>query len=359
MLARQNKRLFAGFLTAPVLLSGCAGADLDAPIAQDFTKPEVVTVKTGNITPSVIGKVTVQQAAPFVLTSNQRGAFKSVVKVGDKVAAGKLIGWNAGVAVYTPVDVVVKAVAADNQDLPKNYPLFELTYTGFMVETEAATLLNSALLATVTGQFQIANGVGPTTCLAIVQAVAGQTATVESGDNAPEFGTVANVRIAPAGLDDNQDNDAAADDTADTSGAGTGALRLAPGNGAGGAGLGSGNSASDSPQTTAEPRVSSTRLSCLIDKGIEVRAGQAGKLSLTGATREQAVILPVNAVAGRAQTGKVFKKQGKRFELTQVELGVSDGTHIEIVSGLKSGDKVLLRSPDLDPRKDKSDDIAG
>lgn len=100
--------------------------------------------------------------------------------------------------------------------------------------------------------------------------------------------------------------------------------------------------------STSQP--AGSNLLCLIDKTLDVRAGLQGTVVLTGTVRKDVLVLPVNAVAGRLQNGRVFKQDGQTVSEVAVQLGVSDGAYIEILSGVSEGDQILLTPPNLDPR---------
>lgn len=62
---------------------------------------------------------------------------------------------------------------------------------------------------------------------------------------------------------------------------------------------------------------------------------------------ENALALPVEAVAGSKTSGLVFKLGADGPEERPVVLGVSDGINVEIIEGLSEGDVVLTPSPTL------------
>ncbi|MBT1018704.1 hypothetical protein KJY77_06120 [Canibacter sp. lx-72] len=341
----KNKLVAAGVLVllAPLIV-GCAENNGEASAARlGATGAETVTVKQASLAPVVSQKSTVAQAGAFVVSSLTRGAFVPAVKVGDKVAAGKVLGHSSGAEIITPVPVVITSVLPKNDDVPKNYPLFEMTYQGFAIEADAARITSGVSLADVTGKFQILEGQGPNNCTAVMAGIGtGDSAKTQSND-APQFQddppTSGAGFIAPVGFGPESD---AEPDTPQDPGLSSGGETGQPKNK-----LDTGVSAEPSPQA---PRASTGKLVCLIDKGLEVHSGLQATVVFSGVAKQNALVLPLNAVAGRAQNGRVLKKEGDAVVETEVQLGVSDGARIEIVSGLKEGDEVLLTPPDLDPR---------
>jgi hypothetical protein len=58
--------------------------------------------------------------------------------------------------------------------------------------------------------------------------------------------------------------------------------------------------------------------------------------------------LPVEAVAGSSQSGRVtLVRADGSTETLDVQLGITDGVRIEIKSGLKAGDRVAIPGPFL------------
>ena len=91
-------------------------------------------------------------------------------------------------------------------------------------------------------------------------------------------------------------------------------------------------------------------LQCLISHEVEVKGGQNVTVVVTAESKENVLLLPVSAVAGRVKQGNVTLISDGEQKEVQVELGVSDGAYIEIISGLSEGDEVSAIPPNLDPR---------
>ena len=101
--------------------------------------------------------------------------------------------------------------------------------------------------------------------------------------------------------------------------------------------------------TTAHGTESTRTLQCLFPKDVQARPGQNATVVLTATAVEDALILPVTAVAGRLASGQVSRRDGDSFATVNVKLGASDGTSIIILDGLEEGDMVSATAPNLTP----------
>lgn len=90
-----------------------------------------------------------------------------------------------------------------------------------------------------------------------------------------------------------------------------------------------------------------TVVQCLFPKDAAVSSGQSVVTVVTAPAVEDALLLPVSAVAGRAGRGQVLRKDGDGYVLVDVSLGASDGTSIIILDGLAEGDMVSSVAPNL------------
>ncbi|WP_304451725.1 peptidase M23 [Nocardiopsis sp. YSL2] len=96
----------------------------------------------------------------------------------------------------------------------------------------------------------------------------------------------------------------------------------------------------------------STELSCRVPSDLRVFEGVTGKMSIATGGAENVLVIPVTAVRGTSESGEVIVVASDGGEeVREVELGVSDGSSVEVVSGLSVGDQVLDPIP-LDPRFD-------
>ncbi|WP_435107612.1 peptidase M23 [Nocardiopsis synnemataformans] len=93
-------------------------------------------------------------------------------------------------------------------------------------------------------------------------------------------------------------------------------------------------------------------LACRVPADLEVFEGVLGQLSVSTGAAANALIVPVTAVRGTAGSGEVVVVGEDGTEEThEVELGVSDGSSVEVTEGLSVGERVLDPIP-LDPRFD-------
>lgn len=87
----------------------------------------------------------------------------------------------------------------------------------------------------------------------------------------------------------------------------------------------------------------SPQIRCDIPADQRVFDGVTAKLTITGAAVSDVLTLPVTAVEGRFRTGRVYlPARGKaKPKPVTVQLGISDGTLVQITGGLDLGTKVL------------------
>lgn len=88
------------------------------------------------------------------------------------------------------------------------------------------------------------------------------------------------------------------------------------------------------------------QFTCRAPASTPLVVGASAKVVLVLETKEKVSALPVEAVAGSISNGYVYR-DGSGLEQVPVELGISDGVYVEIVSGLSVGDQVLVPSPSL------------
>jgi macrolide-specific efflux system membrane fusion protein len=87
---------------------------------------------------------------------------------------------------------------------------------------------------------------------------------------------------------------------------------------------------------------------CLLRPGLDVSPGMPALLALSFASSERVPSLPTTAVAGSFQTGLVAKVESGRVRTVKVGLGTSDGTTVQITSGLEVGDTVRATAPTIE-----------
>lgn len=93
-------------------------------------------------------------------------------------------------------------------------------------------------------------------------------------------------------------------------------------------------------------------LQCLISQDISVKQGQNATVVITAETKEDTLLLPISAVAGRIKKGMVNLIANGEEKNTEVLLGANDGAYIEILSGIDEGDEISVVPPNLDLRND-------
>jgi hypothetical protein len=107
---------------------------------------------------------------------------------------------------------------------------------------------------------------------------------------------------------------------------------------------------SDVPETvdptTGQPVTTSGTVSCAVPAGVTAFAGLGADLAITNGSAEGALVVPVTAVQGSVQTGKVWVvlPDGTQEERS-VGLGLNDGEQVQITEGLAEGDQVLQFIP--------------
>ncbi len=110
-----------------------------------------------------------------------------------------------------------------------------------------------------------------------------------------------------------------------------------------------------SPYTPRPPSAPSTSgvsipmltILCLIDDRAGLIAGMRGKIALDTGVAENALRLPIGAVAGSTEFGQVALVTTEGTRIVEVELGISDGVWVEVRAGLNDGDRVLPHGPNL------------
>lgn len=93
-------------------------------------------------------------------------------------------------------------------------------------------------------------------------------------------------------------------------------------------------------------------LACRIPSDLQVFDGVQGKLSVSTGKVSNVVVVPATAVRGNSEKGEVLVVSSDGAEeAREVELGITDGSLVEVVSGLSAGEQVVDPIP-LDPRFD-------
>lgn len=86
----------------------------------------------------------------------------------------------------------------------------------------------------------------------------------------------------------------------------------------------------------------STSVVCAVPTDQQVFAGLKATLGVTAGSATDVLVVPTTAVQGGAGTGVVWvaSADGGDPEKREVQLGVTDGTLVEVVSGLEEGDSI-------------------
>lgn len=96
-----------------------------------------------------------------------------------------------------------------------------------------------------------------------------------------------------------------------------------------------------SPVLALDTRTASVRVK-IANPGGWLRPGMTARVELILARRQGVLAVPVEAVVGRNQVQMVFVVEGSVARARPVQLGISDGTQVEVVSGLRPGELVVI-----------------
>jgi multidrug efflux pump subunit AcrA (membrane-fusion protein) len=79
---------------------------------------------------------------------------------------------------------------------------------------------------------------------------------------------------------------------------------------------------------------------------VRVFVGLAASIELVAGSADDVLLLPTTAVLGSADAGIVYRPSASgEPEEVRIELGLTDGTRVEVRSGLSEGDEVLQFVP--------------
>jgi hypothetical protein len=102
------------------------------------------------------------------------------------------------------------------------------------------------------------------------------------------------------------------------------------------------------------------RLVCTPPPDVKLINGASATVEVITATSANALVLPVEAVAGSQGKGKVDVVQpGGTRQTTDVVLGLTDGKVVEIKSGLTGTETVAVPGPNIPPAEPKPNDGSG
>lgn len=86
---------------------------------------------------------------------------------------------------------------------------------------------------------------------------------------------------------------------------------------------------------------------CSIPPKVKAFSGLGGEIEITNGNAKDVVVVPISAVLGTSQTGKVWTvaQEGAEAEAREVRLGLTDGLQVEVTKGLKPGEQILEFTP--------------
>ncbi len=92
-------------------------------------------------------------------------------------------------------------------------------------------------------------------------------------------------------------------------------------------------------ETTAVPVIIS------IQKNSQLRPGYNVDLKITTAILDKAVVVPYDAIIEKGGHSCVYLIQDGKAKLQRIQTGISDNSSIQVKSGVKKGDKVIINPP--------------
>ncbi|MFC8800149.1 secretion protein HlyD [Promicromonospora sp. NPDC057138] len=95
------------------------------------------------------------------------------------------------------------------------------------------------------------------------------------------------------------------------------------------------------------PEAATGAVLCAIPPKVKAFSGLGAEIEITNGNAKDVVVVPISAVLGTSQTGKVWTvaKESAEPKQRDVTLGLTDGLQVEITKGLKAGEKILEFTP--------------
>jgi multidrug efflux pump subunit AcrA (membrane-fusion protein) len=95
------------------------------------------------------------------------------------------------------------------------------------------------------------------------------------------------------------------------------------------------------------PEAATGAVRCAIPPKVKAFSGLGAEIEITNGNAKGVVVVPISAVLGTSQTGKVWTvaKEGAEPKPRDVTLGLTDGLQVEITKGLKAGEEILEFTP--------------
>ncbi|MBP1762206.1 MAG: efflux transporter, family, subunit, partial [Firmicutes bacterium] len=92
-------------------------------------------------------------------------------------------------------------------------------------------------------------------------------------------------------------------------------------------------------ETTSVPVIIS------IQKNSQLRPGYNVDLKITTAILDKAVVVPFDSIIEKGGHSCVYLIQDDKAKLQRIQTGISDNSSIQVKSGVKKGDKVIVNPP--------------
>lgn len=98
------------------------------------------------------------------------------------------------------------------------------------------------------------------------------------------------------------------------------------------------------PHFTSTIRRFNVRGKCT-DKTPQLRSGMNCRVAIHAITKSDVVLVPVNGVFKQGDQFVCYVVNGSSFDQREVEIGLSNANHVEILSGLNEGETISLKRP--------------
>lgn len=337
-----NKYLLAAIVTsATFVMTACTAPDDEQPtpsLAERGTTMTTVTLSKQTLTTSVSlsGKVTLDPVFGLVSpVGGQVRYFTTRPANGTPTTPTQVANvWAAGVAhaVRVPAGATFAGRLVDDKStVVAGTPIVSAKHGGYGlvadIDGAQAYQLGDSLKSV---KAQIKNGPGPFKCR-----VLGTIAALPDG-------TIPSEPDPPAGdSSDSSDTDKGGNGGDD----GSAEPPAPPGHGPGDPG-----NAEPQPESS-EP--TGMRVVCLPPASVKMINGASATIKIITAKAKNALVAPVEAVAGSTGKGQVdvIGADGSRKTVT-VKLGMTDGKVIQIKSGLEGDETLAVPGPNLPPAED-------
>jgi hypothetical protein len=316
---RVKRRLGVMATAVAVVLSGCtsdAGSVETPGLEARGTVLTTVQPTRQDLTNqiSLNGKVTINPV--FGIVAPVAGELRFTTRQPTTVAVSRDTWvasiWNDGAPrkVFVPEGTIMAGrLMADRSEVSKGMPIVSAKHVGYGITAE----IDSAQAYRISGavksiKAQIKNGPGPFECEPVGTIAALPAGTFPEPEPEKTTTPTAGASGAPAPVE-NKDPEATTPDGSEPTG---------------------------------------LRLVCVAPAKVRLINGSDVTLDVITGRVEDALVLPVEAVAGLQGKGKVdLVDENKQRTTIDVELGISDGKVVEIKKGLTGGETVAVPGPNL------------